>query len=123
MLRDVMLSCDSKGKAVIVTTFSSHLARLHSIIDFGNKLNRKVILLGRSLGKYVEAGENIGIVNFSKKAYIARYRKQVDKKLKEIAKDPAKYLVVCTGHQGEPKAVLSRIAEGNTPLKLWKRIM
>ncbi|MBW2964102.1 RNase J family beta-CASP ribonuclease [Candidatus Woesearchaeota archaeon] len=120
MLRDVMLSTDSHGKAVICTTFSSHLARVHSIIEFGQQMGRKVILLGRSLGKYVLAGENIGIVKFSDKAYVAKFRKQIDKKLKEIGKNPSKYLVVCTGHQGEPKAVLSRIADGSTGLTLGK---
>jgi ribonuclease J len=120
MLRDVMIGTESEGKTVICTTFSSHLARVHSIIDYGQRMGRKVILLGRSLGKYVLAGENIGIVKFSDKAYVAKYRKQIDKKLKEIAKNPSKYLVVCTGHQGEPKAVLSRIANGDTPLELGK---
>jgi ribonuclease J len=120
MLRDVMLGTETEGKAVIVTTFSSHLARVHSIIEYGKKMGRKVILLGRSLGKYSAAGENIGMIKFSDDAYIAKYRKQVDKKLAEIAKNPSKYLVVCTGHQGESKAVLSRIANDETPLKLHK---
>ena len=46
MLRDVLLNVDSKGKAVIVTTFSSHIARLKSIIDCGKKMKRKVVFLG-----------------------------------------------------------------------------
>ena len=37
------------GKAVIVTTFSSHIARLKSIIECGKKMNRKVVFLGSSL--------------------------------------------------------------------------
>ena len=120
MLRDVMIGTESEGKAVIVTTFSSHLARLHSIIEYGKKMGRKVVLLGRSLDKYVTAGEKVGIINFSGDVEIARFRKHIDKKLKQISKNPSKYLVVCTGHQGEAKAVLSRIADGNTDLKLGK---
>ena len=120
MLRDVMLGCESVGKAVIVTTFSSHLARLQSIIQFGKKLNRKVVFLGRSLGKYVIAGENIGIIKFTQDIYLARFRKQINKKLRQISKDPSKYLIVCTGHQGEPKAVLSRIANKELDFKLGK---
>ena len=120
MLRDVMIGTESEGKAVIVTTFSSHLARLQSIIDYGKRMGRKVVLLGRSLGKYVTAGENIGIINFSKEVEVARFRKHINKKFKQIAKNPAKYLIVCTGHQGEPKAVLSRIANEETDFKLGK---
>jgi ribonuclease J len=110
LLRDVLLGVDSRGKAVIVTTFSSHLARLKSIIEFGTKMNRKVVLLGRSLGKYVEAGENIDIINFSDKVEIARYGKQIRKKLKDIEQSGSeKYLLVVTGHQGEPKSTLSKM--------------
>src|SRR3989338_7734252 len=77
MLRDVMLGVNSDGKRVIVTTFASHLARLKSIIEFGKKMNRKIIFLGRSLAKYTEAGENIDLVNFSKDVEIVKFGKQV----------------------------------------------
>jgi ribonuclease J len=120
MLRDVMLGCESEGKTVIVTTFSSHLARLQSVIEFGQKMGRKVVLLGRSLGKYVTAGENIGIIKFTKEAELCKFRKHIAKKLKQIAKSPSKYLIVCTGHQGEPKSVLSRIVNGEFEFKLGK---
>jgi len=118
MLREVMLGTESRGKAVIVTTFSSHLARLKSIIEFGKKMNRKIFLVGRSLAKYVKAGENIGIINFSKDVKILKYRRQIEKELKKVNNNRGKYLLVVTGHQGEPKAVLSRIARNEFPFKL-----
>lgn len=120
MLKDVMLGTESQGKAIIVTTFSSHLARLKSIIEFGLQLHRKVVLLGRSLHKYVTAGEAVGIISFRKDAEIIKYRKQIARKLKQIEKNPSKYLIVCTGHQGEPKAVLARIANKEFDFKLRK---
>ncbi|MFC1754944.1 RNase J family beta-CASP ribonuclease [Thermoproteota archaeon] len=120
MLKDVMLCTESEGKAIIVTTFSSHLARLKSIIDFGKHLNRKIVFLGRSLAKYVEAGEDIGIVNFTKDVEICRFAKHVHRKLKKINKEKEKYLIVCTGHQGESKAILSRIVRGDFDFKLEK---
>ena len=120
MLRDVMLGTDSKGKAVIVTTFSSHLARLKSIIEFGRKMNRRIIFLGRSLSKYVSAGENTGMINFSKQVEIVKYSNKIKKKLKEIEKKGReKYLLVVTGHQGEPKATLAKIARKEAPFKLY----
>ena len=48
-----MLNTDTKGKAVIISTFSSHIARLKSIVEFGKKMKRKIIFMGRSLAKYV----------------------------------------------------------------------
>lgn len=118
LLRDVLLGVDSRGKAVIITTFSSHLARLKSIIEFGHKMGRKIVLLGRSLAKYVEAGENIGIIKFSGQAEIVRYGKQIKRKLRQIEKEgPEKYLLVVTGHQGEPKSTLSKMAKKELKFK------
>lgn len=110
-LQDALLGSDTKEKAIIVSTFSSHIARLKSIIDFGKKMKRKIVFLGRSLAKYVEAAEEVGIVRFSEHVEICAYPKHIAKTLKKIMKQgPEKYLIVCTGHQGEPKAMLSKIA-------------
>jgi len=113
MLRDVMLNVNSDGKAVIVTTFSSHLARVKSIVEFGKQMKRKVVFMGRSLRKYTQAGEDAKIVNFTKDVEIAGFGKQIKNKLKQIEKRGAhKYLLVVTGHQGEPKATLSKMVRG-----------
>jgi len=118
MLQDILKGVYSQGNAIIVTTFASHLARLKSIIDFGKQLNRKIVFLGRSLHKYTDAAEKLKIVEFSKDGESYTFRNQVDKFLKELNKNRDKYLVVVTGHQGEPKAVLSRIVNGETPFNL-----
>src|SRR3989338_10319939 len=81
MLKDVLLGVRSNDKAILVTTFSSHLARLKSIIEFGKKLNRKILFLGRSLSKYVKAGENIGIINFTRDVELIKYSRQIKRKL------------------------------------------
>lgn len=117
MLRDVMLGVRSKGRAMIVTTFSSHLARLKSIMEFGRKLNRETVFLGRSLSKYIKAGEEVGLVNFSSRAKVLGFGRQVRKMLDKVERNPGKYLLVVTGHQGEPKSVLSRMATGRLPFK------
>ena len=118
MLKHVLLETDSFGKALVVTTFSSHLARLKTIVGMGKKIGRKVVFMGRSLSKYIEAGENIGLVNFSKEGEIVKYKREVRRKLKDIAKAGMhKYMVICTGHQGEPKAVLSRIVNKEMQFK------
>ncbi|MBA3063830.1 ribonuclease J, partial [Candidatus Woesearchaeota archaeon] len=112
MLRDVLLGTGNRGKAVFVTTFSSHIARLRSIVECGKKMNRKIVFLGRSLSKYCRASESVGIAKFSD-VEIVKYRNDIKKTLGKIHKSGiGKYLVVLTGHQGEPKAALSRIVNG-----------
>ena len=112
MLKEVMLGIDSKNKHVVVTTFSSHIARLNSIVEFGQRLNRKVVFMGRSMGKYVGAAERAGIASFTNRVEVLKYSGQIKRKLKKIAKDRGKYLMVATGHQGEPKSVLSKMMNG-----------
>ncbi len=119
MLRDVMMGVYNKGNAVIVTTFASHLARLKTIIDFGRQLGRKVVFCGRSLDKYVMAGEDIGIIDFHNSVALrGKYASQTRKILRKIQQDgPDKYLLIVTGHQGEPKSTLSKMATGILPFK------
>ena len=101
MLKDVMLGVNAEGKAMIVTTFSSHLARLKSIIEMGKKLNRNIIFLGKSLSKYVTAGEQINLINFTQDVEIIKQREKINSTLRRIQKEgKEKYLIVCTGHQG-----------------------
>ncbi len=114
MLKEVMLGTKNKGKAVVITTFSSHLARLKSIVEFGKKMKRKIIFLGRSLNKYVSAGEDVNIINFSDDVKLAKYRKQARRELKKVVADGKdKYLLVVTGHQGEPRAMLNRMVDSD----------
>lgn len=112
LLREVMISTNSNGKAMIVSTFSSHLARIKSILEFAKQLNRKVVFLGRSLEKYIRAGENIKVIEFSKTGKIIKYRHQIQTFLKKCKK-PEDYVFIVTGHQGEPKSVLARMIFNN----------
>lgn len=119
MLRNVLLGTDNKDNLIIVTTFSSHMARLKSIVEFGKKLNRKILFLGRSLEKYARAAEEIGIIDFSKDVEIVKYSRQIERRLKSVDKERKKYLLVVTGHQGEPKSVLHKIAKGEFKFNLY----
>ena len=112
MLKEVMLGIDSKNKHVVVSTFSSHIARLNSIVEFGHKMGRKVVFMGRSMAKYIKAAENTGIAKFTNKVEILKYSGQIKRRLKKISKERGKYLLVATGHQGEPKSVLAKMMNG-----------
>jgi ribonuclease J len=117
MLRDVLLGIDNEGHSIIVTTFASHIARLKSIVDTGEELNRSIVFMGRSLKKYIVAAEALKLASFSERIKILAYRDQIKKELKKIEKNRGKYLIVCTGNQGEPNSTLVRIANGEYPFK------
>jgi ribonuclease J len=109
LLEDVMLGTNNKEGCIIITTFSSHIARLKSIVDFGKQLNRKILFLGRSLHKYVSAASRLQLVPFMKDIEMVTYANQVKKRLKQIEKERNKWVIVCTGHQGEPNSVMDRL--------------
>ena len=116
MLKDVLLGTDNEGHAIIATTFASHLARLKSIIEFGKKLDRKIVFMGRSMFRYTTAAEKLNLVNFTKEAEICKYANNIKRKLKQIEKEGRdRYLIVCTGNQGEPRSTLVRMANGELP--------
>lgn len=107
MLKDVLLGTQSREATIIVTTFSSHIARLRAIVNVAKMMKRQPVFLGRSLNKYVEAAEAVGLADFSD-VEIVPFGNKVKPYLKKVT-NPGKYLFVATGHQGEPKAILSRI--------------
>ncbi len=120
MLRDIFIETDIVNtQAVIITTFASHITRLKSIMELTQELGRKLVFLGRSISKYGKAAKNAGIIDFREKGIeIAETPQEVNKWLDIVNKNKKDYIIVCTGHQGEPNAVLSKIAEGRTPFEL-----
>ena len=108
---------DSRNSALFITTFSSHIERLNNIVKFGQKTGREIVFMGRSLAKYVDCAINVGKAPFKDKIRIAKYRGQVNAMLKRVEQNRGKYLVVCTGHQGEKGSILDRISKGETPFR------
>ncbi|MAG47372.1 ribonuclease J [archaeon] len=115
LLKDVMYGVNAVNKVILVTTFSSHIPRLKSIIEFGKHLNRNIVFLGRSLHKYVSAAQKLGIVDFKRDIELIGYSNSVKKKLSMIEKNRDKYIIVCTGNQGEPGSILSRLSKNELP--------
>ena len=120
LLEDVLFTTENYKSGMIITTFSSHIARLKSIVEFGTRLRRKTIFLGRSLNKYTTAAINVGKCPFRKQIQIATYRRQLEKVLRKANKNKREYLIVCTGHQGEPHSVLDRFSRNQLPYKISK---
>ncbi len=116
LLEDVFFTTDNRNAGMIVTTFSSHIARLKTITEMGRRLHREVVFVGRSLSKYVTAAQNIGQAPFRRDIQLLTYKKQMERVLRRINKNKKNYLIVCTGHQGEPGSILDRISRNQFPL-------
>lgn len=118
MLETVFEENNFENKVVVISTFSSHIARLQTILACAKKINRKAVFIGRSLAKYVEAAAIAeGMTDFQD-VEIIKYGDQIKKGLNKIMENKYKYLIVATGHQGEPNAVLTKLAMNQLPLKL-----
>lgn len=121
MLREVMFSAENDNNAMIGTCFASHIARLKSFIEFGKKTGREVVILGRSMRKYIMAAEKCGLVNFTKDAKIIGYSGMIRRRLKQMQKHGMEnYLVVATGGQAEKGAILTKMLNGEYEYKIKK---
>ncbi len=115
MLEEAFSRIAKKNQAIFITTFSSHIERINNIVKIGKKTGREIVFLGRSMSKWIECAVAAGKCPFRNSVKIMKYRNQVNSMLKKIEKDRGKYLVVCTGHQGEKNSILDRISKGETP--------
>ncbi len=98
-----------KGKRVLVTTFASNVARLQTLGNVARESGRKLCVAGRSLDRIIATGKASGylkslpdIVDFDTAMNLPR----------------GQVLIMATGGQGEDRAALSRISQGNHQIKL-----
>ena len=118
-LRDVMTSIEDYDGGIVATTFSSHIARVKSLVEFAEDIGRQPVLLGRSMEKYSGTAERLNFVDFPDDLGMYGHRKSVDRTFKRIMKEGKEnFLPIVTGHQGEPRAMLTRMGRGETPYEL-----
>lgn len=89
---------------VAIAAFASNVARLQSAIEAAEANGRRVCLVGRSMHRMTAAAKSVGLLK--------GFQDFVDEEEAGYF-PPEKILYLCTGSQGEPRAALSRIAEGN----------
>ena len=119
LLNDVLVGTEETESGVLVTTFSSHIARIAATLEIAKKMDRIPVLMGRSMDKYVKLAAKMGYVQLPENLKIYGVRKNIDKAFARIASEgKEKYLPIVTGHQGEPGAVLERISMDNTPYRI-----
>lgn len=91
---------------VVVSCFSSNIARLKTVAEAAYANGRDVVISGRSMRNMIDAARETGYI---------------PKDMVFLSEDDAGYLphdkmlLICTGSQGEPRAALSRIASGDHP--------
>lgn len=91
----------TRGK-VVIASFSSHVHRVQQVIDAAANNGRRVALIGRSMVRNMQIAQDLGHLNVPDNLLID------SKKAKDIPESEIVYM--CTGSQGEPMAVLARIA-------------
>ncbi len=89
---------------VVLTTFSSNIARIHTIGRLAAEMGRHAVLVGRSLLRNVEAARACGYLEDLPPFLTAEDAGYLPRE---------KTLLLCTGCQGEPRGALYRIVEGS----------
>jgi ribonuclease J len=90
---------------IILGMFSSQIKRIKLLLQFAEKIGRKVALDGYSMRTNVEVAQQLGYLNVRENLLIP---------INEIDRYPDnKILILCTGAQGEHNAVLNRIVTDN----------
>jgi ribonuclease J len=89
---------------VIVATFASLISRIQQVVDVATRHDRKIAIAGRSMIENTKMARELGYLDIPEGTLVT---------LDEINRLPARRIVImATGTQGEPTAVLNRLAIG-----------
>jgi ribonuclease J len=99
-------------RRVIVASFSSHVHRVQQVLDAAAANNRKVVLMGRSMVRNMGIAADLGYLKVPNNVLIDA------KKAVDMADDRLVYM--STGSQGEPMAVLARMANQEHQIEVGK---
>ena len=107
MVRDELIKLiKTLKKRVAVACFASNVARVDSVMRAAMECGRQVCLVGRSMHRITAAARHVGL--------LAGIPDPISEG-EAAGLKPNQVLYLCTGSQGEPRAALSRIADGNHP--------
>jgi ribonuclease J len=89
---------------IIVATFASHISRIQQVANAALRHKRKIAVTGYSMVENIKMATKLGYLNLPPNLVVPL--DQVNDM------HPAKVVILSTGTQGEPSAVLSRLAKG-----------
>jgi ribonuclease J len=98
---------DAEGR-IIVATFASLISRVQQVVNVCEIYGRKLALAGTSMNENVKMAQKMGYLSIPEGMLV---------KLEEANKmKPHDIAIMATGTQGEPSAVLGRMAMGKHPM-------
>jgi len=97
-------------KKVVVASFSSHVHRVQQVLDAAHSNGRRVALLGRSMVRNMTIAAELGYLKVPE-GVLVDYKKAGDIPDEQI-------VYMSTGSQGEPMAVLSRMASRDHQIEI-----
>ncbi len=90
---------------LIIGTFASQVRRISYLIEYAERMGKKVALEGYSMKMNIEVAKELGYIKAKKDTFIT---------VNDVHKYPDNQVVIiCTGAQGELNAALSRIVTDN----------
>jgi ribonuclease J len=96
---------------LIIATFASLISRIQQVVNVAQRHNRKLAIAGRSMVENTTMARELGYLQIPDDMLVS---------LDEVGRLPPKQVVImATGSQGEPMAVLNRLAtNGYHPLRI-----
>jgi ribonuclease J len=97
-------------RRVIAACFASHVHRVQQILNVAEQHGRKVAFVGRSMVRNMSVARDLGYLTIPPELVVGV------EELEQLPDD--RVVLICTGSQGEPMAVLSRIANNDHEIKV-----
>jgi ribonuclease J len=92
-------------RRMVVACFASHIHRIQQIANIAHQTGRKIAFMGRSMEANVKLARRLHLLRVDPADIID---------VENISRfPPGQVCVVCTGSQGEPLAVLSKLSRGD----------
>ncbi|MGN7661339.1 MAG: ribonuclease J [Anaplasma sp.] len=107
LYENILSIVQSSERRVAVALFASNIARIHTLSRVAEASDRRVVVLGRSLARAIQAARDCG--------YLDDVAEFVDARQAGGIPDSG-ILYLCTGCQGEPLAATARLASKSHPL-------
>src|SRR5689334_3431258 len=89
---------------IIVATFASLISRIQQVATAAERYQRKLAIAGHTMSENIKMAVNLGYLELSPDLMIS-----LDE---AVRRDPCEVVIMATGTQGEPSAVLGRLATG-----------